>query len=198
VQNTFLILGVECVHTENTREAGRCWQQSRCVFWALCPVSGGLAGVGDCMGILGHTLALSPHPPLPAMPPPAAKQGRTYANFVCVRSGLRPDTPCPPFPLETIRQSAGLGVAVAAAATSTVGSGAGAAPAARRPARVPRRRRGTETAARSALRTPARYPSTPQPPRIAQRANLRPLRADFPSPPAPPSPRPCRTWLPCP
>jgi len=91
-------------------------------------------------------------------------------------------------PLETIRQSAGLGVAVAAAATSTVGSGAGAAPAARRPARDPRRRRGTETAARSALRTAARYPSTTQPPRIAQRANLGPLRADFPSPPRPPLP----------
>jgi len=59
--------------------------------------------------------------------------------------------------LETIRQSAGHGYAEAAAATSTVGSGAGAAPAARRPARDPRRRRGTETAARSAPLTPFRY-----------------------------------------
>jgi len=33
---------------------------------------------------------------------------------------------------------------------------------------------------------PARYPSTTQPPRIAQRANLGPLRADFPSPPRAP------------
>jgi len=90
-------------------------------------------------------------------------------------------------PLETIRQSAGLGVAVAAAATSTVGSGAGAARAARR-ARDPRRRRGTETAARSAPRTPFRYyPTTPLK-KIAPRANLGPLRADFPLPPRPPLP----------
>ena len=26
LQNTVPVLGVECVHAENTREAGRCWQ----------------------------------------------------------------------------------------------------------------------------------------------------------------------------
>jgi len=81
-------------------------------------------------------------PRLPAMSLPAAEQGRTYANsrLRAVRASPRHPIALPP--LETIRQSAGLGVAVAAAATSTVGSGAGAAPAARR-ARGHSRRRET-------------------------------------------------------
>jgi len=91
---------------------------------------------------------------------PQAGQPRSGAKAHLCKLRLRavrasPRHPIALPPLETIRQSAGLGAAVAAAATSTVGSGAGAAPAARRPARDPRRRRGTETAARSALRTPA-------------------------------------------
>jgi len=130
---------------------------------------------------------------------PAAKQVRTYANsrLRAVRASPRHPIALPP--LETIRQSAGLGVAVAAAATSTVGSGAGAAPAARRPARGPRAAGvGTETAARSAPRTTFRYyPTTPLK-KIAPMANLGPLRADLPSPPAPPSPGLCRNDLPCP
>jgi hypothetical protein len=86
--------------------------------------------------------------------PPAGKQGHTYANsgLPAVRASPRHLRALPP--LETIGQSAGLGVAVTALATSTVGSGAGAAPAARRPARDPRRKLGTEAASRSALRTP--------------------------------------------
>jgi hypothetical protein len=74
----------------------------------------------------------------------------------------------------------------------------GPQPAARRPARGPRAAGvGTETAARSAPRTPFRYyPSTPLK-KIALRANLGPLRADFPLPPRPPLPdhagTPCRT-----
>jgi len=63
----------------------------------------------------------------------------------------RPDAALPPS-LVTRNRSAGLGVAVAEALTCTAGSRARAAPAARRPARDPRRRRGTETAARSASR----------------------------------------------
>jgi hypothetical protein len=102
---------------------------------------------------------------------PAAEQGRTYANsrLRAVRASPRHPIALPP--LETIRQSAGLGVAVAAAATSTVGSGA-----------------GDGAAALSAQRTPFRYyPSAPLK-KIASRANLGPLRADFPSPPEPPLP----------
>jgi len=117
---------------------------------------------------------------------PAAEQGRIYANSVCVRSRASPRHPIALPPLETIRQSAGPGAAVAAAGTGTIGSGAGAAPAARRPARDPRRRRGTETAARSAPRTPFRYYPTTLLKKIAPRANLEPLRADFPSPPRAP------------
>jgi hypothetical protein len=92
---------------------------------------------------------------------PQAGQPRSEAKAHLCKLRLRavrasPRHPIALPPLETIRQSAGLGVAVAAAATSTVGSGAGAAPAARRPARGPRAAGvGTGTAARSALRTPA-------------------------------------------
>jgi len=130
------------------------------------------------------------------VPPPAACHAppRSEARAHLCKLRLRavrasPRHPIAPSPLETIRQSAGLGVAVAAAATSTVGSGAGAAPAARRPARGLRAAGvGTETAARSAPRTPFRYyPSTPLK-KIAPRANLGPLRADFPLPPRPPLP----------
>jgi len=119
-------------------------------------------------------------------------EARAHLCKLCLRAvRASPRHPIALPQLETIRQSAGIGVAVAAAATSTVGSGAGAAPAARRPARGPRAAGvGTETAARSAPRTPFRYyPSTPLK-KIAPRANLGPLLADFPSPPAPPLSRP--------
>jgi len=91
-------------------------------------------------------------------------------------------------PLETIRQSAGPGAAVAEAATSTVGSGAGAVPAARRPARDPRRRRGTETAARSALRTPAATLAPPSYPESLRGQIWGLCGPIFPLPPRPPLP----------
>jgi len=122
-----------------------------------------------------------------ALPSSGARAHLCKLRLRAVRASPRHPIALPP--LETIRQSAGLGVAVAAAATSTVGSGAGAAPAARRPARGPRAAGvGTETAARSALRTPAATlapPSYPEPLRGQIWGLCGPI---FPLPPRPPLP----------
>jgi len=66
------------------------------------------------------------------------------------------------------------------------------------PCEGPQPKAGDGAAARSAPRTPNATLHPPQPPRIAQRANLGPLWADFPSPPAPLSRRLCRNDPPCP
>jgi len=137
--------------------------------------------------------------------PPPRSEARAHLcklPFACGQGfAPTPHSPRPPWRLSG--RAAGHGYAEAAAATSTVGSGAGAARAARR-ARGHSRRRGTETAARSAPRTPAATlapPSRPESLRwqiwgLSGLIEGQPLVAS-PLPPRPPLPdragTPCRT-----